>query len=200
MQTTTTPMQMDTVLGPLFVSVTAAKNFRHYDVDQREDVNILRPRLYVSTNTQFEGDADNSEHWTLRGRPYSVLRLYNFLDLTHLRYNNGSDGGRWHAEDNPHGGGYRNPKNRTVEARTPAHDLMDATVLMTLDTFATQYPQWGELSNYLRCKAATESTDLQIWQAQKEIDGMRKLAAQQQSETDEAFRRAPNDLLALVKN
>lgn len=200
MQTQTEAIHMITDFGPLFVSVTQAKAETHYDVDQRRDVAVLRPRLYVASDPAFEADPDADDHWLIRRRRYGVLRLYNFRDLTHLEYADGRRGDRWHAENNPNRGGYRNDRRGQVEFQTTTWNQMNAAVLMALEAFAEMFPQWGELSLYLLAKAEEESNDLEISRVRAELSKLADRAASCALATVAAGERTPDDLLALVKD
>ncbi len=198
MKTRTQPLRVSTPLGDLFVAVHDAAAHRHYDVDAREDVTVIRPRLYVGTDPGFTGSAGAS-YWKIRGRSYAVLRFYNFLDLTHIKYSTGKNAGRWHAEDNPNGGGYRNQQDKQVEFRTPTYELMDKTVEQALDVFAEEHPAWGELSTYLRSLSIVHTSQGEAARLNHELTELGSRLSVQLSVLDEAASRTPDDLLSLVR-
>lgn len=164
-----TPHKINTPYGVLYVAVAPAKQDRFYDTDRRTDVTVLVPRLRIASDAAFEADPNAAEHWTIRGRAYGVHQLYYFRDLTHVVYSNGRRGGRWHLEDNPHRGGFRNDKRLPVEFGTATYEMMDLLVTNALNCFAADRPGWTQFSEYLhltdqeksaRCEASRLETEL----------------------------------------
>lgn len=164
MQTDTTPLTYDTPHGTLYVAVATARE-DHYHDSERGNVTDLRPRLWVASNPTFEADPNHVEHWTIRGRAYGVSRAFKFHDQSHITYDNGVNAGRWHRESARYQGGYITDRGKKVEFRTPTYEAIEGAITDTLDKFATDHPQWGELSAYLlyahkHSSAVREAADL----------------------------------------
>ena len=156
MITESTPVCVDTPLGPLHVAVMHAERRSWHEVG-KGDVTALRPMLRVATDPTFEADPNHADHFTYRRRAYAV----------HYEvYCEERNGERWHRGGRaPYAGGFRNDRRGEVEWRTATFDALWQAVTAGLDAFAAATPGWEGLSRYMllhsEVSAATsEAADL----------------------------------------
>ncbi len=181
-----TPHKLDTPYGVLYVAVMRTKEDSFRDTE-RGNVMELRPRVRVASDVCFEANPAAASHWTIRGRAYAVHRTYTFQDLAHITYNNGVNAGRWHPENNPNHGGFRNATRKPVEFRTPTYDLMETAVTDALDSFAADHPDWAVFSEYLYRAAKEGSARMEAAQAKRELDAALTRADAFAMEAEEYF-------------
>lgn len=167
-----TPHRISTPYGALYLSIRRARQ-DHFHEEGRGDVTELVPRIRVASDASFEADPNATDHWTIRARAYAVHNVYYFKDLTHVEYSDGRRGDRWHAEDAPYRGGFRNDRRQPVDFRTATWDLMDKAVTAALDSFAADRPEWGRYSEYLYQRAQEETARMEIVQLESELDRKR---------------------------
>jgi hypothetical protein len=143
MKTPTTPVRLDTPLGPLYVAVDTATRHSYYD-SERGDVTELRPELRVASDPEFTADPNHTDHWTIRKSAHGVHYVIFFEDRTRF------EGGRWHRDGyTPYQGGFVNNMRKPVGFMSKTWDLMWQTLTEALDRFDVDHPRWQDLSRYL---------------------------------------------------
>lgn len=173
MNTQTTPVQVETPYGTLFVAVAAADRHSYYDME-RGSVTELRPEVWVASNSDFQGDPGAEQHWTIRGRAYAV-HYHMIREERRI--------GHWHKSFTPDAGGFRNDRRAPVEFGTPTWDKMWDALTTALDDFAARHPEWENISRYLRFHHDAESA------ADRAADARRE-AAKHDAEAEEHRSRA----------
>lgn len=160
MKTQTTPVQVETAYGTLYVAVAAADRHSYHDME-RGDVVDLRPEVWVASDPEFTGDPGVDRHWTIRGRAYAVH--YHVIS-------EGRTDGRWHRSHTPYGGGFRNDRRGPVEFGTKTFDLMWDAVATALDSFAARHPKWEDVSRYLLLSHDAASAEGKAANARREAE------------------------------
>lgn len=198
MKMPTRPITLHTEYGALFVSVVAAIEQRHYDVDERRDVVTIQPQVYVSSTPEFAADPQTEDHWVIRKRRYAVLHKFRFHDLSHLANADGVPGNRWHMEDTPDRGGYRNDRHAPVQVLSATWDLMDAAVTDALDAFDSAHPAWRDLSLYLWHKERQASAELKAARLRTELAKAEEKAQRYDEQGTAVAANTPAYLTALI--
>lgn len=160
MNTQTSPVQVKTAYGTLYVAVAAADRHSYHDTE-RGNVTDLRPEVWVASDPEFTADPGAAEHWTIRGRAYGV----HYHVISEMR----SDG-RWHRSHTPYAGGFRNDRRGPVEFRTKTFDLMWEAVTTALDEFAARYPAWEDVSRYLLLAGDAAAAESRAADARREAE------------------------------
>ena len=161
-----TPHKVDTPYGVLYIAVMRSEEHSFHD-SERGNVTELRPRIRVASDSLFEADPSDADHWTIRGRAYAVHETYQF-NAAPTTYRNGFTERHWRSGDTPYRGGFRNDKRRPVEIRTATYDLMEKAVTDALDSFAADHPDWAKFSEYLYWEGKKGSARMRVIQAQEE--------------------------------
>lgn len=158
--TQTTPVQVETKYGTLYIAVASADPHSYHDTE-RGNVTDLRPEVWVASTPEFEANPRAEQHWTIRGRAYAVH--YHVI-----REERGD--GTWHRSHTPYNGGFRNDRGGSVEFRTATYDLMWDAVITALDAFAASHPGWEDVSRYLLFSRDAERAEYRAANARKEAE------------------------------
>lgn len=174
MKTQTTPVQVKTAYGALFIAVAAADRHSYHDME-RGSVTDLRPELWVASDPEFEADPAAEQHWTIRGRSYGVHY--------HVILEDRRDG-RWHRHHAPYAGGFRNDRRGPVEFGTKTFDLMWDAVTTALDNFAASHPGWEDVSRYLLHANDARAAEFRAAEARKEAEQHEAAAAEHRARAE----------------
>ncbi|SRR6266576_1026397 len=195
MNVETAPFTVGTRYGDLLVAVIAAKRDRFNDFE-RGNVMEIRPRVRVATDPAFEANPASAAHWVIRRRAYAVHETLYFHDLSSVMYCNGLTGDRWHLEDRPYRGGFRNDRGAPVEYPSVTHELMREAVTAAVEEFASVHPQWGEFSRYLLLHGEAEAARFSAVEARREADAYEDKATALYCQATGVASHLPADLLA----
>lgn len=198
MQTLTTPIEIDTPHGPLYVAVERAERHSYCD-SERGNVTELRPFLRVASDPTFEADPNAEEHWTIRRRSYGVHYTIFFEDRTGIEYAAADmKGERWHYDRAPYAGGFRADHGGLVEFGTKTWDLMWAAVSAALDAFDAAHPGWQELSRYLLLWSDADTACDKARDLRKKATEQDQKAAALEAEAGAIGSTLPDSLMELV--
>ncbi|MFJ6183736.1 hypothetical protein [Streptomyces sp. NPDC092295] len=170
--------------GKLYLRVLMAERrvFQRWDGDVSLPVEEMRPRVYVSTDPEWQGNVDLG-FVKVRGRKYTIEQISKRMPEAEIRHRTG-DTSYW-THESSYLGGYRNDRGGRVTYQAKAWDSLGAIEREVLDRFHEEHPEWVKDStrklfeyerNHLTSEAKTK---------RKEADEADEKAAKWQARIDQ---------------
>ncbi|MGW8630583.1 hypothetical protein [Streptomyces sp. NPDC055793] len=175
---------VETETGTYYIRIVAAerKTFSVYDGEASKPGEDLIPRIWISTDPDFEGDVDNG-YVKIRGRKYAIEQFIQRLPA------NTTYPTRWSSEPS-YRGGFRNDQGRKVKYEAKAYDTLGDMRDAALKQFAAQNPTWERESIARLFRRETEHHQYKANNLRKEAAAEDRQAAEWQARLDEVSQPA----------
>ncbi|AFU62048.1 hypothetical protein phiHau3_70 [Streptomyces phage phiHau3] len=141
--------EIETQAGTFYVTVVTADRDSRYDFDTQERVEVLTPRVWVSTDPQFKGDVDLGSV-KIRGRKYTTEYTYKRQVEHPSDLDRNGQPLKWRRDTQTYNRGRRNDQGAQVSYNAKAYDTLDVLEQEALVKFEQEHPNWQAESVLLR--------------------------------------------------
>ncbi|MFE0964084.1 hypothetical protein [Streptomyces fungicidicus] len=176
--------EIETDAGTFYALVVSAERDTRYDYDKGERIEVLTPRVWLSTDPEFKGDV--AKGWVkIRGRKYTSEYTYKRLPENPLDLDREGNPRKWSIDFKTYNRGRRNDRGGQVDFQAKAYATLDALEEEALAKFEQEHPTWQAESvrarfEYERNHAAEKAERLHREAAALEVE-----AAKWQARIDE---------------